>query len=58
MKKLLLVIVGGLIGSFALAQQLPQTTLYFTNPFIYNPAVAGVHDYWDAQFNSRFQWPE
>lgn len=56
MRKVFLVIVGGLLSAIALGQQLPQTTLYFTNPFIYNPAVAGVHDYWDAQFNSRFQW--
>jgi type IX secretion system PorP/SprF family membrane protein len=59
MKRKLLFLLTGmlLIGSFAAkAQQDYQLTLYMLNPFIYNPAIAGTHNYYQIRSNHRFQW--
>jgi len=40
----------------ARAQQLPHYTQYMFNDFVINPAVAGVHDYYQIRTNHRFQW--
>jgi type IX secretion system PorP/SprF family membrane protein len=37
-------------------QQLPHYTQYMFNDFIINPAVAGVHNYYQIRTNHRFQW--
>jgi len=37
-------------------QQLPQFTQYMFNDFVINPAIAGVHDYYQIRTNHRFQW--
>ena len=40
----------------ASAQQQPHHTQYMMNPFIINPAVAGIEDYWDLRLSHRHQW--
>ena len=42
---------SGLFG-----QQLPQYTQYMFNDFVINPAIAGVHDFYQIRTNHRFQW--
>jgi len=37
-------------------QQTPIYTQYMFNPFIYNPALAGVDPYYQIRSNHRFQW--
>lgn len=56
MKNIKLLVLGCLLGTAAMAQQLPQYTQYFLNDFTINPAVAGTKDAWVAQSNNRFQW--
>ncbi len=55
MKKLVL-IISICIANVAIGQQLPQQTQYMFNKYAYNPAYAGVTDYWEAVMNSRYQW--
>ncbi|HVI43516.1 MAG TPA: type IX secretion system membrane protein PorP/SprF [Chitinophaga sp.] len=38
------------------AQQQPHYTQYIMNPFIINPAVAGIENYWDLRLSHRHQW--
>ena len=38
------------------SQQVPEYTLYMMNPFIYNCALAGTHNYYQIRTNNRFQW--
>ncbi len=38
------------------AQQKPLTTLFMTNPFAINPAIAGTYNYFQVISNHRFQW--
>ncbi|KAA2239981.1 type IX secretion system membrane protein PorP/SprF [Chitinophaga agrisoli] len=38
------------------AQQQPHYTQYIMNPFIINPAVAGIENYWDVKASHRHQW--
>jgi type IX secretion system PorP/SprF family membrane protein len=46
-----------MLGSFlATAQQRPYYTQYVMNPFISNPALAGIENYWDLRFSYRNQW--
>jgi len=46
-----------LTGSACLkGQQLPHYTQYMFNDFVINPAIAGVHDYYQIRTNHRFQW--
>jgi type IX secretion system PorP/SprF family membrane protein len=57
-RKLILLLTGILlISAFKVkAQQDYQLTLYMLNPFIYNPAIAGTHNYYQIRSNHRFQW--
>jgi type IX secretion system PorP/SprF family membrane protein len=43
-------------GVFLFGQQKPLTTLFMTNPFLINPALAGTHNYFQVVSNNRFQW--
>ena len=43
-------------GASMQGQQLPQFTQYMFNDFVINPAIAGVHDYYQIRTNHRFQW--
>ncbi|MBV8253028.1 MAG: type IX secretion system membrane protein PorP/SprF [Chitinophaga sp.] len=56
MKKI--VLMGMLIVSMHLGygQQLPHYTQYIMNPFIINPAIAGIENYWDLRLSHRHQW--
>jgi len=51
---ILLTILAGSAGLFG--QQLPQYTQYMFNDFVINPAIAGVHDFYQIRTNHRFQW--
>ncbi|NIG55476.1 type IX secretion system membrane protein PorP/SprF [Chitinophaga sp. Cy-1792] len=56
MKKI--VFTGMLLLSMVVvsAQQLPHYTQYIMNPFIINPALAGIENYWDLRLSHRHQW--
>ncbi len=43
-------------GIAALAQQDPFSTLFMTNPFVLNPALAGTNNYFQVISSNRFQW--
>lgn len=51
---LLLVLFTGFTG--LQGQQLPHYTQYMFNDFVINPAIAGVHDFYQIRTNHRFQW--
>ncbi len=51
---ILLTIIASSTGLFG--QQLPQYTQYMFNDFVINPAIAGVHDFYQIRTNHRFQW--
>lgn len=51
---ILLVLSG--TGSLVKAQQLPFYTQYVLNPFVSNPALAGIENYWDVKMSYRNQW--
>lgn len=55
-KRYLYTIFVLLAGIHASAQQQPHYTQYMMNPFIINPAVAGMEDYWDLRVSHRHQW--
>lgn len=55
MKKLLIVIFILYSGAL-LAQQRPHYTQYLINPFIINPALAGIDNYSDLKLSARDQW--
>lgn len=38
------------------AQQQPYYTQYVLNPFVTNPALAGIETYWDVKLSYRDQW--
>lgn len=38
------------------AQQRPYYTQYILNPFVSNPALAGIENYWDVKLSYRNQW--
>ena len=41
---------------FAVAQQDPLSTMFMTNPFVLNPALAGTNKYFQVTSSNRFQW--
>lgn len=57
MKRLLSItaIVFGLSAT-ANAQQIPQYSQYMINDYVLNPAVTGMHDYWEVKSNNRLHW--
>ena len=44
------------IGLLAQGQQRPHYTQYVINPFIINPAIAGIDNYADLKMSVRDQW--
>jgi len=38
------------------SQQLPQYSQYMLNDYVLNPAIAGIHDYYQVRSNYRYQW--
>jgi type IX secretion system PorP/SprF family membrane protein len=56
-RKTIVILVTGLTWTVCMyGQQTPIYTQYMFNPFIYNPAVAGVDPYYQIRSNHRFQW--
>lgn len=51
-----IVLLTLMAGHMATAQQQPHYTQYMMNPFIINPAVAGIENYWDLKVSHRHQW--
>src|SRR4030066_1570592 len=51
---LILLCIG--VGYASLAQQNPLSTLFMTNPFALNPALAGTNNYFQVISSNRFQW--
>ena len=56
MKKVLVILVFALSFTLSKAQQLPIYSQYMFNPYLMNPAYAGVKDYYEAIANYRYQW--
>ena len=56
MKKFIILLIS--FGCFATlnAQQLPQLTQYMVNNYAVNPAIAGMHDYYQANTTIRNMW--
>jgi type IX secretion system PorP/SprF family membrane protein len=51
----ILLIITAVMGRL-FGQQEPHYTLYMLNPYIINPAEAGIADYYQIRTNHRFQW--
>lgn len=56
MKRLLNSVIGMAIMVTAGAQQRPHYTQYVINPYIINPAIAGIDNYTDVKLSVRDQW--
>ncbi|MFO7656816.1 MAG: type IX secretion system membrane protein PorP/SprF [Bacteroidales bacterium] len=56
MKRVAPILILLVLGLCLKAQQKPLTTLFMTNPFAINPALAGTHNYFQVISNNRFQW--
>lgn len=51
-----ILMIFGLLSFSLKAQQIPIYSQYMFNPYIVNPAYAGVKDYYEAIANYRYQW--
>jgi hypothetical protein len=52
-----ILLFAAIAGSASLwGQQMPHYTQYMFNDFVINPAIAGVHPYYQIRTNHRFQW--
>ncbi len=56
MKKTIYILLFVIIANYSYSQQLPLYSQYMFNDFVYNPAVAGTKDYYQAKSNNRYQW--
>ncbi len=57
MKRLLYIIILIIVAELnSFSQQSSHYTQYMLNDFVINPAIAGVHDYYQVRTNHRFQW--
>ena len=56
MRRVLVIISLVFIVQHAFAQQEAQYSLYQTNNFLINPAVAGSYEYWNVKGGFRKQW--
>lgn len=56
MKTIVLIMLGILAGSQAIAQQDPMLSQYMFNGLFLNPAYAGSHKYWSSTLTYRKQW--
>ena len=56
MKKTIYILFLVVIASYSYSQQLPLYSQYMFNDFVYNPAVSGTKDYYQAKSNNRYQW--
>lgn len=57
MKKSIIIILLSVISAHLLvAQQDPLSTMFMTNPFVLNPAIAGTNKFFQVTSSNRFQW--
>ncbi len=56
MKKIIYTTAIALLGTTAMGQQLAQFSQYMHNPYVLNPAAAGMNDYLDINLSYRQQW--
>ncbi len=58
MKRFLFLLISGyiLLGWKVSAQQIPISSLFVENPFLFNPAVAGTDKGFKLRMDNRFQW--
>jgi type IX secretion system PorP/SprF family membrane protein len=56
MKKIVALFFTIGFGTVVYAQQLPQLTQYMINNYAINPAIAGMHDYYQVNTTIRNQW--
>jgi len=57
MKRIIgLILISVAAGYSAFAQQDPLSTMFMTNPFVLNPAIAGTNNYFQVNSSNRFQW--
>jgi type IX secretion system PorP/SprF family membrane protein len=57
MKRLInLILISLTAGYAAFAQQEPLSTMFMTNPFVVNPAIAGTNNFFQVTSSNRFQW--
>ena len=56
MKRIVSLVLFIAAGLTAFGQQDPLSTLFMTNPFVLNPAIAGTNKYFQVTTSSRFQW--
>ena len=56
MKKILLILIFGLLCGLSYSQQLPIYSQYLMNNFMLNPAVAGADGYASVNITTRQQW--
>ena len=56
MKKIIYILFFVVIANFSYSQQLPMYSQYMLNDFVFNPAIAGTNDYYQAKSNNRYQW--
>ena len=56
MKKVLFVLIIGLIPTFLIGQQLAHFTQFYLNQYIINPAAGGTKNYFDVKSSYRYQW--
>ncbi len=55
-KTVVILLIGLIQITGVYGQQTPIYTQFMFNPFIYNPAFAGVDPYYQIRSNHRFQW--
>jgi len=56
MKRSILILFSLCLAVASHAQQNPLSTLFMTNPFVLNPALAGTNNYFQVISQNRFQW--
>ncbi len=49
-------ILSGVGVSKLKAQQLQHYSQYMFNDYVFNPAISGIHKYFQAKSNNRYQW--
>jgi len=58
MKRITIILT--VIASFAIvktqAQQMYHISQYMFNDYVFNPAIGGIHDYYQVRTNYRYQW--
>jgi len=58
MKRVRWIVLGGMLlsASMVQGQQLPISSHFYENQFMYNPSTAGMQNYTQAFFHARKQW--